>query len=179
MERGSSATAVIVRPRMLLGALVWGSALVALGACTTSIAGTAAYGGPTQTSESTTETTETTEESTSPEETSDLDPDEILACISALFAYDSANDNFITLADSVTNGTATDLTPESVAADFDAAIASVQPVLDPLPAGPIGDSVQAAQTAAAALRDGLRAGTDVSNTDLNTALDSLSTACEF
>lgn len=179
MERGSSATAVIVRPRMIRAALLWGPALLALGACTTNIAGTATYGGPTQTSETTTESTETTEESTSPEETTDLDPDEILACISALFAYDSANDNFIALADSITDGTATDLTPEGVAADFDAAIASVQPVLDPLPAGTIRDSVQAAQTAAAALRDGLRAGTDVSNTELNTALASLSTACEF
>lgn len=169
----------MVRLRTLVGAVVWTSALVGLGACTNSIAGTATFGGPTQTTEETT-TEESTDETTS--ESTDVpsgDSDELLACTTVLFAYDSANNNFIALADATTNGTPTSLTPESVAADFDAAILGVQPSLDPLPAGAVRDAVQAAQSAAGALRDGLRAGTDVSNTDLNTALDSLATACEF
>ncbi len=81
--------------------------------------------------------------------------------------------------DGTPSGTPTDLTPQSVAVDFDSAIAAVQPSVDPLPAGAVRDSIQAAQTAVGALRDGLRAGSNVSNTDLNAALDSLSTACDF
>lgn len=168
-----------MRLRTLLSALVWSSALLALGACTSSIAGTPTFGGPTQTTEASTEesTEETTEETT--EDVPTGDSDELFACISSLFAYDTANDHFIALADATTNGTPTDLTPESVAVDFDAAIASVQPAVDPLPEGAVRTSIQAAQTAAGALRDGLRSGSDVSNTDLNAALDSLSTACDF
>ena len=179
---GSAHGRGLVRPRILLGAVVWSTALLGLAACTTSIAGTPTFAGPTQTSEASTE--ETSESSTeSTEETTDDvpsgDPDELLACVTVLFAYDTANANFIALADATTNGTPTSLTPESVAADFDAAIASVQPSLDPLPPGPIRDAIQAAQNASGALRDGLRAGTDVSNTDLNAALNSIDAACEF
>lgn len=163
-----------MRLRVLLSAVV-GSALLTLGACTSSIAGTATFGGPTVTSEESTE--ETTEETT--EELPSGDPDEFLACLTVLFSYDTANQNFIDLADATNNGTPTALTPETVAADFDAAIASVQPSLDPLPPGAVRDAVQAAQDAAGALRDNLRSGADVSNTDLNTALDALTTACEF
>ena len=161
-----------MRLRKFLGAAVWSFALLGLGACTSSIAGTPTFAGPTQTTEETEETEETTEEPSG-------DPGEILACITVLVEYTEANENFIALADATNNGTSTTLTPESVAADFDAAIASVQALLDPLPPGVVRDTVQAAQNAAAALRDGLRAGSDVSNTDLNAALDSLTTACEF
>lgn len=169
----------MVRLRMLMGALVWGTALLGLGACTSSIAGTPTFGGPTETTEDSTEETseESTEETT--EDSPSGDPDEFVACLTVVFSYDAANDNFIALADATNNGTPTTLTPESVAADFDAAIATVAPLLDPLPPGLVRDSVQAAQNAAGGLRDGLRAGTDVSNTDLNTALDSLTAACDF
>ena len=170
-----------MRLRKFLGAAVWSFALLGLGACTSSIAGTPTFAGPTQTTEETEETTETTEteETTETTEEPSGDPGEFLACLTVLFAYNTANENFIALADATNNGTSTTLTPESVAADFDAAIASVQALLDPLPPGVVRDTVQAAQNAAAALRDGLRAGSDVSNTDLNAALDSLTTACEF
>lgn len=176
-----------MRLRMVLALVAWSTLLLALTACTSSIAGTATYGGPTQTSEESTEeeTTEeeSTEEETTEEETSEDapfpgEPAELAACISVLFAYQTANDNFIALADANSAGTPTDLTAESVAVDFDAAIASVQPSLDPLPSGAVRDAVQAAQNAAAALRDGLRAGS-ASNTDLLAALDSLTTACDF
>lgn len=164
-----------MRLRMLLGTTGCSVALLGVGACTSSIAGTASFGGPTQTTEDTTE--DTTEETTSDVPTTDSD--EFLACITAPFSYDLALDNFGELADAANNGTTTALTPESVAADFDAAIAAVQPVLDPLPPGDVRDAIQAAQTGAGGLRDGLRAGTAVDNNDLIDALDSLATACDF
>lgn len=169
-----------MRLRMLLSTVVWGIALLGMGACTSSIAGTATFGGPTETSETEDSTAETTEETEEPtEELPSGEAEELLACITVLFSYDTANGNFVALADATNSGAPTTLTPESVAADFDAAILSVQPALDPLPPGAIRDAIQAAQTAATGLRDGLRAGSDVNNTDLNTALDSLSTACDF
>jgi len=169
----------MVRLRMLLGASLCSAALLGLGACTSSIAGTPTFAGSGQSTEEPTTEETTSEETTSEEPTSTGDPDELLACITVLFAYETANTNFIALADATTNGTATTLTPESVAADFDVAIGTVQPALDPLPPGAIRDAIQAAQTASGALRDGLRAGTDVSNTDLNAALTSIETLCEF
>jgi len=163
---------------MFLGAAVWSLALLGLGACTSSISGTPTFVGPTQTTEESSEqTTEETEETT--DEAPSGDPDELLACLSVLFSYNTANSNFVELADATNNGTPTSLTPESVATDFDAAIASVQPVLDPLPPGAVRDALQAAQDAAGGLRDGLRAGSAVDNTALNTALDSIATACDF
>ncbi len=172
----------MVRPRMLLVALACSAALLGLGACTSTVAGTATFAGPTQTSETSETSTEETTEETSTAETSDPplgDPDELFACITVSFAYTTAITNFNALADATTNGTPTTLTRETVAADLDSAIASVQPSLDPLPAGPIRDAIQSAQTAAGALRDGLRAGADVSNSDLLAAVDSISTECEF
>jgi len=173
----------MVRLRMLLGATVWSAALLGLGACTSSISGTATFAGPTQTSEQTS-TEETTEESTdeSTEETNadDLpDSEEILACVTVELSYITANQNFVTWADAENSGTPTTLTRETVAADFDAAIASVQVLLDPLPPGGIRDAVQAAQTAAGGLRDGLRANAAVDNSGLIAAVDALSTACGF
>ena len=158
----------------ILSAVVCGVALLGLGACTSSIAGTASYGGPTQTTEESTE--ETTEETT--EDVPLGDTEELLACITVLFAYEIANANFEALADATSNGTPTTLTPEGVAGDFDAAIASVQPSLDPLSPGAVRDAIQAAQNAAAALRDGLRAGAAVNNGELIAAVDAISTACE-
>lgn len=167
-----------MRPRMVLAVVGWSCALLALGGCTTSIAGTPSFGGSTQTTEETTEeTTESTEETT--QESSSGDADEFIACLTVPFIYDTANNNFIALADATNNGTPTDLTTDSVAADFAAAVISAQTYLDPLPPGAVRDSVQAAQTAASALRDGLLAGSPVNNTDLNAALDSFATACEF
>ncbi len=164
-----------MRLRMLLGIIGCSVGLFGLGACTSSIAGTATFGGPTQTTEESTE--DTSEETT--EDVPTGDPDEFLACVTAPFSYEVANSNFVELADATNNGTPTALTPESVAADFDGAIASVQPVLDPLPQGDVRDAIQAAQTAAGGLRDGLRSGAAVNNTDLNAALDSIATACDF
>ncbi len=167
-----------MRLRMVIGAMAWSCVLLAIGACTSSIAGTPTFGGPAQTTDETTEeTTESTEETT--EETSTGDPDEFIACLTVPFIYDTANNNFIALADATTAGTPTDLTTDSVAADFSAAVSAAQPYLDPLPPGAVRDSVQAAQTAATALRDGLLAGTAVDNIALNTALDSFATSCEF
>lgn len=168
----------MVRLRMLLGAVVWGPVLLAVGACTSTVAGTATFAGPTQTSEqSSAEPTESSPEPT--EEVPSGDADELLACLTVILSYDTANGNFVALADATNSGTPTTLTPESVAVDFDAAIGSVQAVLDPLRPGGVRDAVQAAQNAAGALRDGLRAGSDVSNTDMNAALDALATACEL
>lgn len=167
-----------MRLRMALGLLGWSTILIVLGACTSSIAGTPTFGGPTQTTEDATEeSTESTEETT--EETSNQDTDEFIACLTVPFLYDTANNNFVALADATTAGTPTDLTTESVAADFDAAVIAVQSYLDPLPAGAVRDSVQAAQTAASGLRDGLRAGSAVDNIALNAALDSFATSCDF
>ncbi|MDQ3053881.1 MAG: hypothetical protein M3R66_08690 [Actinomycetota bacterium] len=167
-----------MRLRMFLGAAVWSLALLGLGACTSSISGTPTFVGPTQTTEeSSEETTEETEETT--DEAPSGDPDELFDCLSVLFSYNTANSNFVELADATNNGTPTSLTPESVATEFDDAIDSVQPVLDPLPPGAVRDALQAAQDAAAGLRDGLRAGSAVDNTALNTALDSIATACDF
>lgn len=167
-----------MRLRILLGIIGYSVGLFGLAACTSSIAGTATFGGPTQTTEATTE-----DPSETPEETTDEvptgDPDEFVACITAPFSYAVANANFVELADAANNGTPTELTPESVAADFDGAIASVQPVLDPLPPGDVRDALQAAQTAASGLRDGLRSGAAINNTDLNAALDSIAAACDF
>lgn len=167
-----------MRLRTALTVFMWSSVVFGLGACTSSISGTAAFGGPTATTEESSSEEETTEEETT-EELPTGEFDETLACVSVLFAYDTANANFVALADATNNGTPTSLTPESVAADFDAAITSVQPTLDPLPPGDVRNAIQAAQDASAALRDGLRAGTDVANNDLNAALDSIATACEF
>jgi len=163
----------MVRLRML-GSVGWSLTLLGLGACTSNIVGTASYGGPTQTTEESTE--ETTEETT--EDVPLGDAEELLACIAGLFAYEIANANFEALADATNNGTPTTLTPESVAGDFDAAIASVQPSLDPLPPGAVRDAIQAAQDAAGVLRDGLRAGAAVNNGELIAAVDAISTACE-
>lgn len=172
-----------MRLRMILSVALWGIALLGLAACTSSISGTPTFGGSTQATEtSPAESSEETEETTEESSSEDIPPGEVDALLACLFvnnAYDSANTNFIALADATNAGTATTLTPDSVAADFDSAIISVQSQLDPLPPGPIRDAIQAAQTAAAGLRDGLRAASDVSNTDLNTALDNLRTACEF
>jgi len=168
-----------VRLRMLLGATVWSLALLGLGACTSSISGTASFAGPTQTSEQTS-TEETTDESTEETTADDLpDSEEILACVTVELSYTAANQNFVTWADAENSGTPTTLTRETVAADFDAAIASVQILLDPLPPGAIRDAVQAAQTAAGGLRDGLRANAAVDNSGLIAAVDALSTACGF
>lgn len=179
MAREGSLT---VRLRIFLGALVSVAAALGLAACTSTVAGTASYAGPTQTSEESTEEESTEEETTEEETTQEAPPgavEEIFACLTVQFAYQAANDNFVALAEATNSGTPTSLTPDSVAADFDAAIATVQSSLDPLPQGPIRDAVQAAQNAAAALRDGLRNGTAVANSDLIAALDSLSIACEF
>ncbi|MDQ3715578.1 MAG: hypothetical protein M3381_06055 [Actinomycetota bacterium] len=164
-----------MRLRMLLGTVVCGTALLAVSACTSSIAGTATFGGPTQTSApSTAETTaETTEASPS------ANSDELLACVTAGLSYISANDNFVAWAEATNSGTPTTLTRESVAGDFDSAIASVQTLLDPLPPGAIRDAVQAAQNAAGGLRDGLRAGAPVDNSGLIAAVDAVATACEL
>lgn len=168
-----------MRLRMLLGATVWSLALLGLGACTSSISGTASFAGPTQTSEQTS-TEETTDESTEETTADDLpDSEEILACVTVELSYTAANQNFVTWADAENSGTPTTLTRETVAADFDAAIASVQILLDPLPPGAIRDAVQAAQTAAGGLRDGLRANAAVDNSGLIAAVDALSTACGF
>ena len=169
-----------MRPRMLMGTLAWSVALLGLSACTTGIAGAASFAGPTQTTaeESTEESTDETPEETTDDETVS-DPDELLACITVSFAYTTAIGNFNALADATTNGTPTPLTRETVAADLDAAVAAVQPSLDPLPPGPIRDAIQGAQTAAGALRDGLRSGADVTNGDLLDAVDSISTECDF
>jgi len=165
----------MVRLRMLLGAVVWGTALLAVGACTSSVAGTATYGGPTQTSEQS--TAETTAEPT--EESPSGNPDELLACVTAGLSYISANDNFVAWAEATNTGAPTPLTRESVAGDFDSAIASVQTLLDPLPSGAIRDAVQATQNAAGGLRDGLRAGAPVDNSGLIAAVDAMATACEL
>lgn len=167
-----------MRLRTALSVFVWSFVVLVLGGCTSSIAGTATFGGPTDTTEESSSEETTTEEETT-EELPSGEAEEIVACISVLFAYDTANANFVALADATNNGTPTSLTPESVATDFDAAINSVQPTLGPLPQGDVRDAIQAAQDAASALRDGLRAGTDVANNDLNAALDSIDTACEF
>ncbi len=167
-----------MRLRMVLGLVGWSTALLALGACTSSIAGTPTFAGPTQTTEeSTEESTESTEDST--EETSTGDTDEFVACLTVPYLYDTANTNFIALADATTAGTPTDLTTDSVAADFAAAVTAAQSYLDPLPPGAVRNSVQAAQDAASALRDGLLAGSAVDNFSLNAALDSFATSCEF
>lgn len=166
-----------MRLRMVLHTFGFSIALLGLGACTSSIAGTATFAGPTETPAETTEETEETEETTAAEPSGDTD--ELLACITVSFSYSTANANFVELADATNNGTPTALTPESVAADFDDAIAGVQPLLDPLPPGAVRDAIQAAQNAAVGLRDGLRTGAAVNNTELNTALDSISTACDF
>lgn len=166
-----------MRLRMVLGYAGWSFALLGLGACTSSIAGTPTFGGSTQTTEETTE--ESTEETEETEETSSGDTDELFACLTVPYLYDTALDNFGTFADATNNGTPTDLTAESVAVDFDTAILTAQPYLDPLPVGAVRDSVQAAQTSAGVLRDALRTGSAVSNSDLIAALDSFGTACEF
>lgn len=169
-----------MRLRMVLRTLGFSIALLGLGACTSSIAGTATFAGPTETpaesTEQTQESTEETEETTADEPSGDLD--ELLACITVSFSYSTANANFVELANATNNGTPTALTPESVAADLDVAIAGVQPLLDPLPPGAVRDAIQAAQNAAVGLRDGLRTGAAVNNTELNTALDSIATACD-
>ncbi len=170
---------MMVRLRTLLGAAVWSTVLLALAACTNSIAGTATFGGPMRTTE---QSTETSAEEPTAEPTEDLpsgNTDELLACVTAGLSYLDANDNFVDWAEATNSGSPTTLTRESVAGDFDAAIASVQSLLDPLPQGAIRDAVQAAQNAAGGLRDGLRGGAPVDNSGLIAAVDALSVACEL
>lgn len=163
-----------------MGALAWSVALLGLSACTTSIAGAASFAGPRQTTAegSIGESTDETPEETTDDE-SVVDPDELLACLGVELSYTVANENFVAWATASNSATPTALTAESVASDFDAAISSVQVLLDPLPSGAVRDAVQAAQTAAGGLRDGLRAGAAVDNSALIAALDALDTACAF
>lgn len=173
-----------MRLRHAMAAIGWLLLLGLVSACTSTVSGTASYGGPPPTTEESSEDSSEDSDS-SADESTDSSPtedgpglDETLICLTAQIAYTTANGNFVAFADATNNGTPTTLTAESVAADFDAAITDVAGDLATVPPGEVFDAVTAAQTAATALRDGLRAAAPgVSNADLIAALDAANTAC--
>lgn len=171
-----------MRLRHAMSAIGWLLLLGLVSACTSTVSGTASYGGPPPTTE---ESSADSSEEASSDESTDSSPtedgpglDETLICLTVQIAYTTANQNFVAFADATNNGTPTTLTAETVAADFDAAITDVAGDLATVPPGEVFDAVTAAQTAATALRDGLRAAAPgASNADLIAALDAADTAC--